>query len=103
MEKTHKYTTNIPAAREALNKIAHELEIKGEVPLANEIREIVENKMVRRQGPRRAPISRKQVTPQIRDKVIHDLKNTDLPQEDIARKYNIDGGRVSEIWGKIRN
>lgn len=99
----HKYTTNIPEAREELLRIASEIEAQGLSEHAQQIRGIVENKMIRRQGPRRAPATRRRVTESIRRKVIRDLKRTDLPQEEIARKYNIDGGRVSEIGRSLRN
>ena len=53
-----KYTTDIPFAREALLKIAQDLEAKGATDEAIEIREIVDTKMIRRPGLRRAPQSR---------------------------------------------
>ena len=98
-----KYTTNIPYARSQLLRIAQEIEEVGLDQHATEIRSLIENYMVRRPGPRRAPNSRTIVDEEIRNKVILDLKNTDLPQEEIAKKYNIDGGRVSEIYRGLRN
>jgi len=98
-----KYTTDIPKARVLLRKIASEIESKGLAVEAKEILNITENFMTRRPGPRRAPSTRVEVTASIKKKVIRDLKTTNLPQEDIAKKYNIDGGRVSEIYRETRN
>ena len=100
---THIYTTNIPVARVRLRKIAEQLAAAGKRKSAREIIDIVENLMTRRPGPRRAPSTRREVTPSIVKAVKLDLKNTDLPQEEIARKYKIDGGRVSEIYRSMRN
>ena len=98
-----KYTTDIPKARQLLKRIADRIETEGFDAEAREIRRIIEDFMTRRPGPRRAPSTRNVVTKSIKAKVIQDLIHTDLPQEDIARKYNIDGGRVSEIYRTIRN
>lgn len=101
--RKHRYTTNVPLARERLLQIAERLEADGKKKIAREIVEITEHLMTRRPGLRRAPIQRKQVTEEIRDSVLRDLRDTDMPQEEIARKYGIDGGRVSEIGASVRN
>jgi hypothetical protein len=101
-KKPHKYTTNTPKARKKLLKLCEKLEKKGCNKEAKEISRIVENLMIRKPGMRRAKPCRVEVTDAIRDAVIWDLRNTDLPQETIAQKHNIDGGRVSEIYRSIR-
>jgi len=99
----HRYTTNIPLARTRLTTIASKLAASGQEDTATEIRNIVENLMIRRPGARRAPSTRNNVTPAITTKVKDLLRNTDMPQEEIARQFNIDGGRVSEIYRQLRN
>ncbi len=101
--KQHKYTTNIPYARKQLLKIADSLDDIDAKAQAAEIREIVSLYMKRRPGSRRAAITRNPVTENIKRDVVWLLKNTDLPQEEIAQKFNLDGGRVSEIYRTIRN
>ena len=101
--KAHKYTTNIPEARLRLGKIAAKLDDIGQSEQADAIRTIVENLMTRRPGPRRAPNVRVRVSTAIERSVRDLLRTTDLTQEEIARRHNIDGGRVSEIYRKMRN
>ena len=103
MTKVHKYGTNIPQARIKLLKIASNLEAMGHKVISDEIKCIIDKEMTRRPGPRRAAARRDEVTPKTIAAVRNDLVNTDLPQEEIARKYNIDGGRVSEIYRGMRN
>ncbi|MCG7573775.1 hypothetical protein MHM39_09345 [Phaeobacter sp. CNT1-3] len=101
--KPHKYTTNIPFARKQLLEIAHRLEHQGIDEIPDEIRSIVSKSMIRRPTLRRAPPTRRKVDAKTRKKVIKLMKTTKMTQEDIAQQFNIDGGRVSEIWASVRN
>ena len=96
---SHKYTTNIPLARERLSEIADDIE--DYAPLqAQHIRAICTNLMTRAPSKRRAPTTRLTVTPDIEQSVRQMLEQTDLSQEEIGRRHGIDGGRVSEILNK---
>ena len=96
---SHKYTTNIPLARECLSEIADDIE--GQMPIqAERIREICASLMTRAPSKRRAPTTRATVTPAIEQSVRQMLDQTDLSQEEIGRRHGIDGGRVSEILNK---
>lgn len=93
---THKYGTNVPLAREQLEKIATDIEDHAPFQ-AIHIRSICKNLLTRKQSARRAPNTRSPVTQDVISGVITMLNETDLTQEQIAAHFNIDGGRVSEI------
>lgn len=92
------YTTNIPLARERLGTIADRLREIEHDEIADRIEEICDKLMTRRPSGRRAPVTRSKVTKSVRRQVLHLLRTTDMTQEDVAARFNIDGGRVSEIW-----
>lgn len=96
------YTTDIPYARQLLQEIAGE--IRSQYPeQAARIEHICSEYMTRKPSGRRAPTQRRMVTPKIRAAVLeHMHKHPDEPQEAIAQRFNIDGGRVSEIWNSRR-
>lgn len=102
-KEKQKYGSNIPKARDELEKVAQSLEANGDGMHAGQIREIINQFMFKEFGMRRAPSTRTKVTDDIRKAVEVDLRTTDLTQEAIAAKYNIDGGRVSEIYRLMRN
>lgn len=95
-------STDIPHARHLLRRIATEIEEHAPSQAAR-IRLICDEFMTRRPISRRAPSTRSVVTPEIEASVLDMLANTDLPQEAIGRRHNIDGGRVSEIANRGRN
>lgn len=98
-----KYTTNIPLARQRLRWISGRLRSLDHEDLAVDIEKIIEELMIRKPVGRRSSERRRTVTQAIRKEVERLLKNTDWPQEKIASKVGIDGGRVSEILREMQS
>ena len=98
----HTDTTNISEARLRLREVAEQLSASGDSATAEAIIDIVDTLMTRRPDSRRASATVKTVAPGIVQAVTTDLKITDLPSEEIARKYKIDDRTVSEIYRTMR-
>jgi hypothetical protein len=95
------YTTNIPLAREMLRAVAAELH-EHAPDQSDRIIAICDDIMTRKPSGRRAPSTRAAVTPDIRGAVRHMLRTTNRTQEAIGAIFNIDGGRVSEIYTAMK-
>lgn len=90
--------SHIPEARTLLHGIARELRDEGDHDRAGRIMEIVENLMTRRLPVReRMPTRSNKITSQIKARILKDAKTTDLHVAQIAGKYGVNPGRVSEI------
>lgn len=97
------YTTNIPLARDLLGEVADHLDQLKHEDVANEIRSIISQHMIRRPKGRRGRNERATVTPEIRAGVERMLMETEMTQEQIAAHFKIDGGRVSEIYNNMKD
>nr|WP_295110961.1 hypothetical protein [uncultured Caulobacter sp.] len=89
--------SDIGSARSRLLHVAEEIESKGLVAEATDIRAVVEECMYRRAPARRMPRKSAAVTPRLKKRVLKLADTTSLHNAEIAVKLNLNPGRVSEI------
>ncbi len=85
--------SDIPKARDIINEVWDGTRPINDLGLALGL-------MVRDDYLRQAPVKHSRVTKEIRDAVKRDLADPSLAKrsrDDIGRRHNIDGGRVTEI------
>jgi hypothetical protein len=80
----------VPYVRDRLRELAHELAAPELETLARELE--------RRPPVRRAPVSSEPMTPELADAIRADAAaNPDATMSEIAARYNVNPGRVSEV------
>ena len=88
---------NIPLGREQLRHIARDLRAAGHGRFSTRIERVIDSHLIREKPVGRAPSRRATMTVKIGDAIrAHYDLYPDALQEDVARKFNVDGGRVSE-------
>lgn len=89
----------IPEARTELMRVADGLEAAGQTLVASEMRRIVNAHMYRqRVKSRKAPAVSPPVTPAIRDAIkAMDRSHQEMSVTDMANRFGINVGRVSEV------
>lgn len=95
---------SIIVIRTELWKLADELRKNpsNHIAIANEVTRLA-NASFRRPAKKHARTKSARITPAIRDQVrAFVLANPDMPNREIGRIFNIDGGRVSEIIHGLR-
>lgn len=87
---------DIPAARAELLAIADQLDAIG-VPVADDVRRIVREKLFRSAPVRKMRARSNSVTPSVRAQIIHLAETTELHTAEIAAEVGVNPGRVSEV------
>ncbi len=104
--KFYKAKTGIPAAREALERLAKDMEQGGShdgLGVALRLRTIVQTHLHRRPSVRHTPAKCKRVTPEIAERiraVAEAQPNASMSQ--IAGRFGVNLGRVSETLAGFR-
>lgn len=95
---------SIPEIREELWKLAVESRDLAErqAAIAERVHALA-NETFRRTAKKHARAKARRVTPALREQVrAFAIANPGMPNRDIGREFNIDGGRVSEILHGLR-
>lgn len=91
----------IPEVRKEMRNMADDLDEEGLLDTGERLRELADELVRRPQHRRREHVCRP-VTPEVKADVIRLRETTNISQYEIAKKLNINTGRVSEILHGFR-